>query len=713
MANYIALPLDKSRYLKILKDANISSKSLKRVCEADNSTLYTTNNRAILKLLKEYIPTKSRVKYLLRICSYIDEYKALIEIEKEAEKESALADIKRFSAKALESFGKAILDLKGKRLGRFLDIDLVRYGRDREIKTDIAVGDIVLVSRDNPLKSDLLATVAKIGKNYIELAFDNPPPKWALKSRVRLDLFINDVTFKRMVKNLEYLRHLKEPYRSLRDTVLGLKRASNIYLDKDEILEPKLNSSQNRAISYALASKDIFLIHGPPGTGKSTTLVSLIEILARENNHILATADSNIAVDNLLERLSKIKDLKLLRVGHIARVKEGLLDYSLNLRVTKAKEYKDILELEGQIEELKAIQSSYQKPTPSFTRGMSRDRILKLANASKAQRGLSVEIIKSMAKWIELEERIKELYSKITSIKDAIISKEIKEANVILATNSMVGSEVLENLRFDFAIIDEGSQQIEPSTLIPLLRAKRVVIAGDHKQLPPTLLSDIDTLKRSCFERLLEDKLAPFSMLQIQYRMNKTIMDFPNKLMYENKLIAHKLVANQKLNIKSNNLALNPENPFTFIDTSNIEADEELEQSSTSFKNRFEAKYIANLAKEALSSGLESNSIGIITPYLAQVKLIKTLLDGVDIEVKSVDGFQGREKELILISLVRSNIAKSIGFLDDKRRLNVAITRARAKVVMIGSRVTLEANPLFRKLFNWIEGCSRANILKL
>jgi predicted DNA helicase len=321
--------------------------------------------------------------------------------------------------------------------------------------------------------------------------------------------------------------------------------------------------------------------------------------------------------------------------------------------------------------------------------------------------------MRAMASWIEIDREITKRFDKMRRLEEEAIREILCSADVVCATNAMVGSEAMEGMRFDLVLIDEAGQQIEPSTLIPALRGRRVIMAGDHKQLPPTVISENELLKRSLFERLMLRTDVGSQMLRVQYRMHEVIMDFPNRLMYDGRLIADASVAQRTLQLPKppKEEALAPQWPVVFLDTVSVTEAEQLAPRSTSYENPYEAEQLVRLVDALLQSGLSAESIGVITPYLAQVKRIRKLLEAIQIsgiEVKSVDGFQGREKEVILISLVRSNIAKAIGFVSDARRLNVAMTRAKSKLVMIGDRKTLEPNAPFDQFFDWLDTAASA-----
>ena len=583
---------------------------------------------------------------------------------------------------------------------------LVRYGRDKPIETRIGNGDVVLVSRGDPLKSDLQATVVRVGNRYLDLAFATKPPKWSLKETVRVDLYVNDIAFKRMEHNLRRLPNLQGKQALIRDILLGLAAPRPQRRVSVDLCDAALNQSQRQAVLTALGSDDVALVHGPPGTGKTTTLIEIIRQHVHRDKRILATADSNVAVDNMLEKLTKYDTLRLVRIGHPVRVDAKLEDFTLAAQLERHPVQSRLQELRAILEQALRERDEHTKPTPGKLRGMSRSRIQTLAKQGRGMRGIDATTIASMAKWLEADAKVDTLFQTLHDEEQRAARSIIDRADVVLSTNAMVASDILEACTFDVAVIDEAAQQIEPSSLLPAMRASSIVLAGDHKQLPPTVISENDVLKRSLFERLMMRRDIPSTMLRIQYRMNETIMDFPNALMYEGALQASPDVAERILPCRCDDVdtqwqsVLDPNRPVVFVDT-DCDACETLPPHSTSYINEKEADVCALLVENLLKTGVPSANIGIITPYNAQQRLIEKKLGGIPVECRSVDGFQGREKEVIVISFVRSNLARSIGFVGDARRLNVAMTRARSKLIMIGSQATLVANPPFDRLFTW------------
>ncbi len=700
-------PKDEKELIRFLKRLNLKKSDIKKIYYADSKALLILKKRVKFKPPKDLIPSREEEKKIVFVHEFVEEHEYLIEMERVAEVSQQIAEIKGFSGRERELFGRALLNMKGQREPKRLGLYFVKFGTSRLIETEISPGDVVLISKGEPLKSDLLGTVSQIGRHHISVAFENMPPKWVYSPGVRIDLYINDITFKRMSENLRQIRD-DLSFSGIRDLALGLREPEPIR-QKRSLISSKLNDAQNEAAAKAFCSKDLFLIHGPPGTGKTSTLIELIVELVKSGNKILATADSNTAVDNMLSRLAK-RDLSLVRIGHPARILAELEEYTIHSKYEKSFEAANIKSGWEEVAMLVKKRDQFSKPTPARTRGMSHDRILTLAARGKNQRGLSVATIQSMANWIRYNKKIDSLVSALRSKEEEIYKKIISESDVVLATNSMVMSEVLKEFRFDVAVVDEGSQQIVPSTLIPIVRAKRFVIAGDHRQLPPTVVSkEAQKLKRSLFEDLIDRYPDHSGMLTIQYRMNEKIMEFSNREFYENRLVAHESVKNRLLSdlnpkepLKFKDI-LDPSEPIVFVDTAGVEATESLPDRSTSYENKTEADLVVDLVEELVRMGIEPPDIGVISPYLSQVKRIKNGLSNSvpGCEVKSVDGFQGREKEVIIISFVRSNPEGEIGFLKDARRLNVALTRAKRKLICIGDSATLGSFDLYRRLLEY------------
>ena len=621
---------------------------------------------------------------------YIERLITLINYEREEEVKVMINEIKKMTAYEREQIGRAVNNMKGKRLANELGSTIVQYGRKKRIDCEINVGDVVLISTDNPLKSNLTATVTEKGGKYIKVAFESKVPRWALKKKVRLDLYVNDITFRRMEDNLRNLsintKHALEYHLNMKSP----KKSDEVYL---EYIDTSLNQSQKEAVKNALSSPDFYLIHGPFGTGKTRTLVELIYQELRQNNRVLATAESNTAVDNLLERLAKNDKIKITRLGHPQRVSKDNIKHTLAYKVNSHPLGANLESYYNIIDEYREEKKYYKKPTPQYRRGLTDNQIKQYANKNKSSRGVDSKTIQSMARWIDYDEKMNEIYDKVKVLENKIIKEIIDDSDVIVSTNSSAALDVISQYKFDVAIIDEASQTTIPSVLIPISKAHRFILAGDHKQLPPTIIStDAYELEDTLFESLIEKYPYKAKLLNIQYRMNKKLMSFPNEEFYDNLLETYSGISDITLNDLAD---IDEERVLEFIDTHDMSDNRESHiNDSKSYINRTEARICIELANDYISKGIRKDDIGIISPYADQVKLIS---EHVDVEVKSVDGFQGREKEIIIISTVRSNDNREIGFLNDLRRLNVAITRAKRKLIVVGNSATLNTNPTYKK----------------
>ncbi len=637
---------------------------------------------------------------------YVDYWSFYIELERDAEKEFHLNEIMNLSGKEREKKGRAILNLKASYIGEIIgDFYVYRFYREDMPDHQINIGDVVLVSRKHPLKDGIEGTVFEKGKYFITVVFSQKLPsgkKW------RIDLFVNDITYKRMLGSLEFFEKGYSLYPE--DIILGNGKPKKCE-EEVEFFNENLNQFQREAVRRAVCSEELFLIHGPPGTGKTTTLIETIMQHIKKGLRVLATADSNTAVDNIVEGLIK-RGVNVVRIGHPARLKKELLDVSLDARAINHPKYSEIKGLEKKINKLKTLQESYLKPIPQRRRGLSYDQILKHAKAGKKVRGHKIETLKSMAEWIRLQKEIKKLIEQKRRIEEEIVQDILSNSEVVCTTNSGSGSEFLMEHYFDVVFIDEASQATEPSCLIPLIKAKKAILAGDHKQLPPTVLHpDAKPLSFTMFERFI--KLYPdvSYMLKIQYRMNDVIKEFSSKEFYRGELISAPEVKDRKLSDITGKAGDNPvidDTPVVFIDTEG----KLLEKQKAGSKSRYnpeEAKIVKKIVEKLKTLGVKPEDIGIITPYKDHEEYLKKIIP--DVEVKTVDGFQGREKEMIIISLVRSNPDEEIGFLDDVRRLNVALTRAKRKLIIIGDSKTLSSSPIYRKLISFIK--EKGKILKL
>ncbi|MGL4423765.1 MAG: AAA domain-containing protein [Gemmataceae bacterium] len=439
----------------------------------------------------------------------------------------------------------------------------------------------------------------------------------------------------------------------------------------------RLNTGQNAAVAQARGAHTVAVIHGPPGTGKTTTVAEFIRQAVADGAKVLATAPSHAAVDVLMQKLMEL-GIEPVRLGHPARVNPALRARTLD-------------------------ELTQFHPDANLARKRTREAYAKFREADRWTRDKPDPGEKS-----GLRHEARELLSEARQLEQNAIEQILRDSSVICATLTGIDSETLGPMKFEWAVIDEACQATEPACWIPILRCERVLMAGDPQQLPPTILSD--EARRGGFGiSLMERYLSGagpevVSLLTRQYRMNEAIMAFPNAEFYDGKLEADASVAGHTLaELPEVNKATSTIAALQFIDTAGASYDEELEESTGSRWNPQEAALLLRKVGDWLAAGVPASAIAIITPYAAQARLLREKTQGMGIEVDSVDGFQGREKEAIAISFVRSNPAGEVGFLADLRRTNVGMTRARRALLMVGDSATLAHEPFYARLIEAME----------
>jgi len=653
---------------------------------------------------------------------YAEHFSRLVEMERQEEMRAHEREIRTLSGQERQERGRAILELRGRDRGEELEGHRVQFLRrpGQELpETEIGVGDLVLVSRGDPHRDDNpTGTVTEKTGYSITVAFEAPPPRFATGRGVRIDLYVNDITYQRMLEAVERLRGGRGRLSELRDVLIGRKAPEPPPEGEDPEwwYDPALNPSQRDAVRRALAAPDFFLIHGPPGTGKTTTLLEVIRHHAARGRSVLATAASNMAVDNVVESLANV-GVRVVRVGHPARVTPALRAHTLDALLRENETWRRARSLRDRAFEGKEEQEGLTRPSGRYRRGMSNARIRALAEEGRGNRGVSASVIREMAEWIEIEEEVDELFGRSRALEDEAIEEVVGGAEVVCATNATAGSDLLGDRCFDVVVIDEATQATEPSCLIPITRGRRLVLAGDHRQLPPTVLSrraEEEGLSRTLFERLADEHVEDVvAMLQVQYRMHETIMAFSSREFYGGRLRAHESVARHTVRdlgfdegMADADLrdALLPEEPVVWLDTASREAGERQRADSRSRENPGEADVVTRLVTGFLRGGVDAREIGVISPYHDQVDLLRRRMPqgSDDLEVRTVDGFQGREKDVVILSLVRSNEGDEVGFLRDLRRLNVAITRPRRKLVVVGDTSTVAVLPTYRRFVSYV-----------
>ncbi|KAI9781046.1 MAG: hypothetical protein M1835_004368 [Candelina submexicana] len=583
----------------------------------------------------------------------------------------------------------------------------------------IRSGDIVSVQEQpagsskkkekNDLKSKgVEGVVVKVASSHVAIALnkeDDEPPSgklWVIK-------LADDVTYKRMTQIMTKLQKMSESeYTTFIRIVFGLSSPTPVLYDLDsseytmkdlKFIDLSLNESQKDAIKFAVASREVALIHGPPGTGKTYTLIELILQLLKQKLRILVCGPSNISVDNIVERLSPHK-VPIIRLGHPARLLSSVLNHSL-----------DVL---TQTSEAAAI-----------VRDVRQEMDSKQASIRKTRNGRERRSIYGDLKELRKEYRERER---------KCVDNLILGSNVVLATLHGAGGFQLRDADFDVVIIDEASQALEAQCWVPLLSAKKVVLAGDHLQLPPTIKSlnakarsdgaktatDM-SLETTLFDRLLSLHGPTIKrMLTTQYRMHEKLMRFPSQVLYDSKLIAAEAVKARLLKDLPYevNKTEDTSEPLVFWDTQGGDFPEKTEDEEVGKKagkglglgesksNEMEAALVRYHVGNLVHAGVRAEDIAVVTPYNGQLALmshgLKETFPG--IELGSVDGFQGREKEAVIVTLVRSNPEHEVGFLSEERRLNVAMTRPKRHLCVIGDSDTVGRGSKFlKKWMNFLE----------
>lgn len=627
----------------------------------------------------------NRKSSAISLQQFISTIAPLIDLEKDAEISGSISSGSLRNLDTAQKRGSTILNLK------CVDAQTGLMGKTllefQSTKGDVlpahkfGTHDVVVLK---PNKADLgspalgQGVVYRLKDSSITVAFDDIPEE-GLNSPLRLEKVANEVTYRRMKDALVQLSKgvHKGPAADLIPVLFG-ERPPTVS-KKDVTFTPfnsNLDHSQKDAISKALSSKNVFLLHGPPGTGKTTTVVEIILQEVKRGAKILACAASNIAVDNIVERLVPYR-VKLVRLGHPARLLPQVLESALDAQVLRG----DNTALANDIrKEMKALNGKLLKTKDKNTRRDIRKELKTLSKEERKRQQLAVTDV-------------------------------IKNANVVLTTLTGAVSRKLENISFDLVIIDEAAQALEIACWIALLKGSRCILAGDHLQLPPTIQSveaEKKGLGRTLFERLADlygDEVM--SMLTVQYRMHELIMNWSSKELYNSKITAHPSVAAHMLSdLEDVKKSSSTESTLLLIDTAGCDMEEKKDEEDSTM-NEGEAEVAISHAKRLVNSGVQASDIGIITPYAAQVVLLKMMKNNddklKDMEISTVDGFQGREKEAIIISMARSNPKKEVGFLSDRRRMNVAVTRARRQCCLVCDTETVTSDKFLKRLIEYFE----------
>lgn len=619
---------------------------------------------------------------------------ALMASEAQAENEQLQQQIGRLAPAAAEATGNSLIGLTIRDevagLGGRVLVTLGKRNQQLDLPwTRLRVGSPVQLSEENgTITQGWRGVVSQVRRETIQVALQQWPEAQSDRPTFRLDLAGDEIAHQREAAALAAAEGAKgDRLAALRAVLLGEAPARFQPVAPLSPTAAALNPSQQAAIAHALAAEDVAIIHGPPGTGKTTAVVELIRQAVQRGEKVLACAPSNLAVDNIFERLLALPELavgaNVVRIGHPARVLPALRDQTLDLLVENHPDMKLVRKLTKEAHALRAGASKYTraKPEPGARRDMRAEAKALLADARR------------------LEEQL--------------VERIFGAARVICATLTGLDDRLMRGSHFALCVIDEAAQSTEPGCWLPLRYSQRLVLAGDHCQLPPTILSQeaaTGGLGVSLMERLLQQTNHPATLarqLDIQYRMNQQIMAFSSHIFYNDTLVAHPTVATHRL-CDLPGVAENPltATPVDFIDTAGADYTETLEPDGESRFNDGEAQVVQRKIEQLGDAGLNAAQISVISPYSAQVRLLRDRLKAhleQGLEIGSIDGFQGRENEAVIISLVRANGDGEIGFLADTRRMNVALTRARRKLIVIGDSATIGGHPFYTQLLDYFD----------
>jgi len=557
------------------------------------------------------------------------------------------------------------------------------------------------VNEDQPEKQGVINYVERNRMKIILNARD--VPDWLNAGHLGVDMLFDDRSYREMERALEAVMKARgDRLAELRGALCATppqnkgNQHHDISLIPSEVA-PHLNDSQRHAVKSILQNRDVAIIHGPPGTGKTTTLVAAIKELTQTESTVLVAAPSNTAADLLTERLAE-QGLNVVRIGNISRVDDSVLQHTVDALLAAHPEAKNI-------KKLKIEAAEYRRQSRRYKRSFrSEDR------QERNQ-------LKSQAKDLDVWARM---------LEDRIVEEILSGAQAIICTLVGAAHPLLDKRHFRTCVIDEAAQALEPACWIPIAKCSRVVLAGDPFQLPPTV-KDLDAARQglsvTLIERCLETLPEHVCLLTVQYRMHQAIMGFSNQYFYNGALVAHDTVAERELP----NAAIS-EASVSFIDTAGCGFEERLQESPTALHrnpSRFNPEE-ALLVREHLMQLLQNYayletpdiksvellpSIGVLSPYREQVNHLEDIfredpvlaplfLSG-KAAISTIDGFQGQERDLIYISLVRSNDKHEIGFLQDYRRMNVAMTRARMVLVVIGDSATIGQNKFYQEFLDY------------
>ncbi len=615
----------------------------------------------------------------------LQQQRALLEIEYNVDKQEHRRQMEARGLDRLAKRGDAWLNV---RFGRSyynslnqLSVELYRT-QDQDIEHNFEFGRPVYIT-GKPTAGSQQSKPFSVGSSFINyvdgdrmvVVVPEGTDLVAMQTAERLDvqLSFDETTYRLMFEALDRTIRAKGRLGYLRDLFYSSQKAETFSFEPMRF--PFLNESQERAVNEVLRAKDVAVVHGPPGTGKTTTLVEAIYETLRRENQVLVCAQSNMAVDWISEKLVD-RGINLLRIGNPTKVNDKMLSFTYERRFESHPDYDQLWAIRKAIRQLHA-------------------------NRKRGDRSFHQKLERLKEREIELDLRIR--------------AQVFGEARVIACTLVGSANRLLDGMKFGTLFIDEAAQALEAACWIPIRRASRVILAGDHCQLPPTIKS-IAAMKggldKTLMQRIVESKPEAVTLLKMQYRMNEAIMRFSSDWFYHGEVVAAPEVKFRGI------LDLDIPMEWRNLTEEEGENNEEFVGESFGRVNKPEARetllalaeYFVKIGRQRIMD--ERIDVGIISPYRAQVQYIRHLIKKTDffkpfrkiISVNTVDGFQGQERDIILVSLVRSNADGQIGFLRDLRRMNVAMTRARMKLILLGDAATLTRHPFYKKLYEYCQG---------
>lgn len=534
------------------------------------------------------------------------------------------------------------------------------------------VGAVVSIFLGGDDTETVSGVVAHLRKDKMRVVLNGDLPNWIRDGKLGVNLLFDEGSYREMQKALKNVTTAdKGRLAEMRELFYGATEAH--FKNGHAYASVYLNEAQNKALSKVFNAQDLAVIHGPPGTGKTTTLVHAIKEVVKSEKQLLVCAQSNAAVDLIVEKLDT-QGVNVLRIGHPARLTPEVIENSLDVKISKHGFFKELKEIRKKEVEYKRMASQYKR------------------NFGREER-FQRELLRKEAR--QYRDDAKRVERQITD--DLIDQAQVIACTLVGSTHHLIAERM-----FKTVFIDEASQALEPACWIAIQKAHRVVMAGDHQQLPPTVKSikaGKEGLEYTLFERAMKLPAAS-EMLETQYRMHPEIMQFSSDYFYRAKLkTAEEVLLREKMNDWQH---------FVFIDTAGCGFDEKVKKETLSTYNENEAELLLKYLGNNLNL---DQTIGVIAPYKAQVEKLRELLrerkafDAVrdQVVVNSVDAFQGQERDVICISLTRSNDKGEIGFLKEYRRMNVAMTRAKTRLIMVGDSATLGKDPFFNAVIDHVQ----------